>query len=210
MIHAQDCSCDPCLLALMHTDSRVQRQVGWERWYQRDYAAIHGYVARRCRAVGCTEHSDDIIQDAFMIGFRNIGNGSYQNRGKPLCGYLHGIAHNLVREVARLQNRETTNDDLIDARAAEVLALEDTIFLQQVLTLVQEAKARLSRRQQQILDGLYRRGQTSKQVGAALAKSANNVRIMALRAVNSINEYLDRQHNLSLSTDAIRLCLQMV
>lgn len=210
MTHPQDCSCDPCLLAHIRAADRAQRQAGWEQWYARDHATIQRYVNQRCHAVHCAQHSDDIVQETFIIGFRNIANGQYQDRGKPLCGYLHGIARNLVHEFARLQNRESVNEELLEMQAADVLALDDTIFLQQVLLFVQEAKARLSEMQQRILDDLYQQGQTSKQVGTALAKSANNIRIMALRALNAIRSYLVIQYHLNLSLDAIRFCLQIM
>ena len=210
MTHPQNCSCDPCLLALMQADDREPRQTGWDRWYQRDYERIQRYVTRRCHGVGCVAHSDDIVQETFVIGFRNISSRRYRHQGKALCAYLHGIARNLVREVARLQKREVADEQFLETQTMATLAVDDAAFLNQVLTLVGEAKTRLPDLQQQVIDGLYRRGHTSQRVGAELAKSANNVRAMARRAVKLICEYLARRYQLSLSHPAVRLCLQMM
>lgn len=210
MIHPVHCTCDLCLLDRMRASNQVDRQAGWDVWYQRDHQKIQRYVAKRCQVMHCGEHCDDIVQDTFVIAFRKVAEGQYQDQGKSLCSYLYGIARNLVYEVARFNRRNVANDDLLVQMQSNAPTLIESVVLEQVLTAIVESRGELAPVQQQILDGLYARGETSEQVGTTLKKSANNVRTIALRAIREIEQRLQQHYRLTVPTEAIRLGLQMV
>lgn len=207
--HRPTCNCDLWLLMQMRSENPVDRQRGWEAWYLRDAPVLRGYLGRRCQALHCPTHSEDILQDCFLTGFRNISGGRYTEQGKSLCAYLHGIAKNLLYEVIRLQKKETSDQALADVQVEEKISIENQVYLQEVLKLVEEARSRLSPVHQQVVEGLYGEGKSSNEVATELRKTAGNIRAIARRAVNEIRDYLARQYNLLLPSRSIRVWLEM-
>lgn len=208
MNHQSDCTCDRCLLALLTAPAAVQRQQGWQAWYDRDRSAVYGYIVRRCRNLGCVEHSDDILQDTFLIAFKNLNSGRFEQQGKALCAYLYGIARNLIYDMARLQQREVLHESETDLPNPHAMALDEQLYLQEVLSNVGDACTQLTPIQRNVVDGLYGQGKSSQDVGVELAKSAMNVRAIAVRATSVMRTYLARRYQLQLSADAIKLCLK--
>lgn len=208
MNHSADCSCDACLFAMITATDKQVQQMGWQAWYERDSAIVSAYVNRRCLAMGCSGHTEDIVQDAFVIAFKNIGSGRYQNQGKSLCAYLYGIARNLIYDVIRLRKRELSEEVDTEHQEQTPLSLEEQIYIQDFLSRVGEARSLLAPSQRTILDGLYSAGKSSKLVSREVKKSAVNVRAIASRAVDEIRNHLASAHALNVSKDAIRLGLQ--
>lgn len=210
MNHRPDCNCDPCLLAQMQSSNPAERQRGWTAWYSRDAATLLRYTERRCQTLGCGEHSEDMLQDTFVIGFRNISTGHFTEQGKSLCAYLHGIARNVIYDVARLQRKETLYEAECDRPVEEIISPEDRIELENIMRLVAEAYQQLSSLCRSIINGLYAQEKTSQELSVELRKSAINIRAIARRAVLSIHAYLADSYGIHLSSDAIRLCLKML
>src|SRR5262245_54606251 len=77
MEHLEHCNCDQCLLVQMMADDCTVRQCGWKSWYLRDAPTLHVFIEQQCRALGFHDHSEDILQDCFLIGFRNVANHKY-------------------------------------------------------------------------------------------------------------------------------------
>jgi len=73
---------------------------------------------------------------------------------------------------------------------------------------VREAYQQLAANQYNIVVGLYILGKTSVELSRELEKSAVNVRAIALRAINAMRAYLANRHQIDLSANALRLCLQ--
>jgi len=194
----------------MQSTHPAERQRGWNAWYARDAATLLRYIERRCQAMGCSDHSEDMLQDTFVIGFRNISTGRFAEQGKSLCAYLHGIARNLIYDVARLQRKETLYEAECDRPVEESISPEDRIELETILRLVAEAYQQLSSLCRSIIHGLYAQEKSSQELSAELRKSAINIRAIARRAVLSIHAYLADAYGIQLSSDAIRLCLKML
>lgn len=205
---SNDCHCDQCLINQMQTPDETERRKGWEAWYRRDYLSLRTLVERRCRAWQCLEHSQDIIQDSFIIGFENIASGRYQDRGKSLNAYLCGIAKNLIHEVFRLQMKEVSSEAYIDSLASDTLRTDDKIVLEEILVWVEGAYDQQPNLHRRVIDGLYAQGKSSDELGQELCKTATHTRTIAHRTVETIRMDLKRRHNLCLSTDVIRTCLK--
>ena len=210
MSHMSDCHCDQCLLAMMTATGAQLRQQGWQIWYERDRVALQRAIDRQCKALGCSLYSEDILQDAFVIGFRNISRGEFRDQGKALRAYLHGIARKLVYKVAYLQHKEPSYKADFDVEVEEIISPEDRIYVEHLLTSVGEACRQLPGPYCRVLKGLYAQEKNSQELSTELGKSPTNIRAIAHRAVQSIDQYLVDRQGLQLSTDAIRLCLKML
>lgn len=210
MEHPEECNCDQCLLAQMMDDDCRVRQSGWEAWYSRDATAMLAIIKRYCSAAGFQDHSEDILQDCFLIGFRNVARGKYTNQDKGLRAYLSGVAQNLVRELSRLHRREVVILDEHEEKAAVCADLDDSIYLQEVLNIVGEAYAQRPDVYRCVIRGIYAEGKTSSQVAVELGKNRGNVRAIAHRAVREIGHHIKQKHHVHLSAEAIRACLTVL
>lgn len=208
MVHQTHCDCDQCLLTQMQATDVTKRQQGWDAWYQRDALALHSFIARRCQMQRFPEHSEDILHDTFLIGFRNVSTGRYSEQSKPLSAYLHGIAKNLIYETARLQRKTSGNIAELEVKESGQLSLDDQLYVKEVLTLIREGYEQQPPLYQQVIDGLYVEGKSSKEMAQKLRKRAGNIRAIAYRAIQEIEKYLERQYKLQLSSKAIRASLE--
>jgi RNA polymerase sigma factor (sigma-70 family) len=204
-----ECACDQCLLEQMNATDPAIRTRGWEEWYRRDAPALQRYLERRCRRLHGVEHSEDLLHDCFVIGFRHISSGRYVNQGKSLRGYLYGIARYLIYELARsLHNESAYSDEALERPVAERIAIEDRIYLEEICRIVREAQARQPDLYRLVVEGIYVEGKSSDEMAYELSKTAGNIRIIACRAVNQMSRHLEHHHNVHISPLAIRSCLQ--
>jgi RNA polymerase sigma factor (sigma-70 family) len=203
------CSCDSCLLAQMRSGDAGQRKLGWQTWYERDALSIFAYLKRRCHELGCPEQSEELVQDCFIVGFKNISSGRFADKGKPLRAYLYGIAKNLLREVRWLRNKESM---LPEGNAAEPVAVSlnllDHAIVEQVLTMIRDAYEHLPLLAQRVITGLYAHGNTSKELASQLNKKASAVGNIASRAIKRIQWYLVAYYDMQLSASTIRFCFE--
>lgn len=201
---------DQRLLAGLKSPSEATRRAAWGTWYRRDHAKLAAYVCRRSAGMHCGDAAEDIVQEAFVIAFRHISGGTYEDRGRALMAYLYGIAGNLLRSTRRRQQRSAVDDSVLDFTPDRTLPVSDQVLVAEVLEAVRASYARLPVHQRDVIDGLYGEETTSHELGPVLGKTAVNVRTIAHRAVKSICQRLADEHDLHLSTDAVRLCLQMM
>ncbi len=201
---------DQRLLAMLQSPDEATRRAGWAAWYRRDQAKLKAYICRRSAGLRCSGAADDIVQDAFVIGFRYISEGKYEDRGRALLALLYGIAHNLVRSAARQRRRESEDNRYLDFAPATALSVEHKIVVAQVMEAVRAIYAELSDGHRNVIEGLYGEAKASHVLGAELGKKATNIRAIAHRAIKSICQRLADEYDLHLSADAVRTCLQMM
>ena len=204
-----ECNCDRCLLTLMKSPKACERQRGWESWYQRDAATLLTFIQRRAIPLHCMEHGEDILHDCFLIGFKQISSGHFLDRGISLCGYLVGIAKNRLYQVIHLGRGVMALGD-IEVEDTLGLDIDESLYLEEVVNRVREACTQRSQIYQRVIEGVYVEGKSSDEVAAELDKSAGNIRAIAHRAVREIRDYLENQHRMSLSAEAIRACLEVI
>lgn len=208
MEHPGACYCDQCLIKQMQSPEETERRKGWQTWFKRDCQLLYRFVHRRCYAMGCSEHSQDIVQESFIKGFENISTERYQDRGKPLSAYLCGIAKNLIYELFRLQVKEVKDEAYLHSLADNTIGIEGKVVLKEVEALVKAARDRQPELHRQVIDGLYAQGKSSKVLGEELNTTASNTRIIGHRTIEAIQRELEHRYRLHLSTDAIRAYLK--
>lgn len=207
MDHHAVCTCDQCLLSQLLSALPGERRQGWHAWHQRDAPALFAYIDRRCRLFHCVEHSEDILQDCFLIAFRNIAQGAYLDCGKGLLAYIAGIARNRLRELRRRQRREWPSSSEFEAVGDGSLDLDSRLYVSEAIQLVREGCTLRPRLHQQVVAGIYSQGKSSGELAAELGIKAGHVRAIAYRTVHEIGYHVQQQHKLHLSAEAIRACL---
>jgi RNA polymerase sigma factor (sigma-70 family) len=185
------------------------RQQGWEVWYLRDALVLSAFLEQRCRAMNCSEACEDILQETFVAGFKNVSCGRYIDQGTGLCGYLYGIAKNLLSETLRHQKKESIKSGDGELEMGMVPSFEDTLFLDEIRRLVREAHDHQSPLYQWVIDGYYMQGRSPDDLAVELGKTAGNIRVIAHRAVNEIAKDLERRHQMHISSKAIRAFLEI-
>jgi RNA polymerase sigma-70 factor (ECF subfamily) len=194
----------------MQAGDPAERKQGWEAWYRRDAQCLLHFLQQRCRALGCPDQAEDLLQDCFVIGFRNVASGAFSPSDKPLGAYLVGIAKNLLRELYRARQRGLADLDEEVAASSSGVEPEDSLFVAEVVGMVRAAAAQGPDVYRQVLAGMYAEGKSSHQLAAELGKNAGNVRAIAHRGVREIGRHLERQHSMHLSAEAIRACLEVI
>jgi RNA polymerase sigma factor (sigma-70 family) len=192
----------------MRTADAVERQRGWDAWYRRDAPVIQTYIERRCHVLGLPGHSEDLLQDCFLIGFKNVSNRLYREEKTALRPYLIGIVKNLLHEVIRLQRREPILPTGVEIEDSTAFGLDDTILMEEIMQWVREARECQSDLYQQVVEGIYGDGKSAAELAGELDKTAGNIRAIAHRAVHDIRQHLVCQHKTHLSSRAIRACLE--
>ena len=201
-------NCDQSLLTLLISEDAQMRQQGWQAWYERDHAALYAAVSRRCWDMGNMAQCDDIVHDTFIIAFKKMEEKEFTYQGKSLCAYLHGISKNLIYDLYRRRKRVAFQELDVETPQENLVGLADQVHLRDILLRVREAYQQLAANQYNIVVGLYILGKTSVELSRELEKSAVNVRAIALRAINAMRAYLANRHQIDLSANALRLCLQ--
>jgi RNA polymerase sigma factor (sigma-70 family) len=210
MAHFSESTGDQLLLMQMRATDAAVRQQGWEAWYKRDASDLQRYIYRHAYNLRCAQHSEDILQDCFVIGFKNVSSGAYREQEISLYFYLVGIARNLLRKTVRQQRREPTIFDELEVEDESLFGVAEQIDLEETVNGVREACSSLSSNYQRVVEGIYVRGKTSHEVGEEVGKSAGNVRAISFRAVREIGQYLERRRSMHLSAEAIRACLEVI
>jgi DNA-directed RNA polymerase specialized sigma24 family protein len=192
----------------MRSSDAAEREQGWALWYQRDGTKLLAYLERRVHTGHSSEQSEDLLQDCFVIGFRNVSSGRYVEQGNSLCAYLYGIARRLLYESARLQKREVSfpqgdDEDVVK----QEIELAERVWLSEVLELVKCSCAQKPVLAQRVVAELYSAGKSPDELAHELSKSAGNIRTIAHRTISGIAGDLARQ-GISLSTQGVRTCLQ--
>lgn len=210
MGHPGECTCDGCLLLRMRSPLPGERRDGWAAWYQRDAQALLASIERRCSLLRCRGYGEDLLQDCFLIAFRNVAQGAYRDQGKGLKAYIAGIARNRLRELRRLHKHECSADDETENVRDQSLDLHSRACVTEVVRLVREGRTLRPALHQRVVTGIYVEGKSSDQLAAELGIRPGNVRAIAYRTVHEIGCHVRQQHKLQLTAAAIRACLEML
>lgn len=88
-------------------------------WYNRDYSYIKGYILSNS---GTEEHAKEIYQDAFMVVYQKIIDGTFQSQA-TIKTFLYAVARNLwlkqLRDTKKVEKTEAIQDLQIAAIGEE-------------------------------------------------------------------------------------------
>jgi RNA polymerase sigma-70 factor (ECF subfamily) len=138
--------------------------------------------------VGVVADVEDLTQEVFIRAWRSIGR--YKPRKRPFLAWLYTIAHNLVIDHYRSKGREHL---VRFQEAAPVAEGQQDPEMDSLLALdvVRRLLARLPSEQQQVLMLRFVEGFDYAEVAAALGKSQGAVRVIQLRALWRLRQWLE-------------------
>jgi len=170
-------------------------------WMGRDESKIKRFVERHNAFF-----FEDITQESFWIGYRNIRSGKYtQQEGASLTSYLFGIAGRRVIALNRkLDNCHQPLEDVDNQGEAKELQVEDLKQADQIeevekqLDLIPRIKlmvnaffTKLSTQDQRILLSKYDEGMDSKEIGKKFGMTNGNVRQRQYRALLALKAEME-------------------
>jgi RNA polymerase sigma-70 factor (ECF subfamily) len=172
-------------------------------WFERYFAAVHGFVRRRVAA--CPGLADDVTQEVFLLALRNIHDFD-PSRGAMLP-WLTYIARNCARKAlrqARPSAMAVTDVDETGARDRfpflDAGPLPQEVLAQaEVVDRVHAALASLAPQDQRVLESHYFLEQPLDQIAGAEATTVVAVKSLlhrarlAFKAVFEEGGYSDRQ-----------------
>ena len=180
------------------------KRASWEAWYVRDKAALLAFVNGRTGSLGFNNIAEDIVQNAFEIGFRNIINHKYIVQKVSLYAYLKGIAKNLIREAVRCRQNDNKSQLFDDMHVEDKLGPEMLLVYKECLKSFTEAYSACSLQQREVLKSNYLQGMSSKEAACKLGLTPENIRIITYRAVAAMQQNLLHNHSLDVPAANIR------
>jgi len=183
---------DEALVRQMQCSNPKLRAESWQRWFERDSDELRKYV---CGRIGQwnSSHSEDILQECFLIGFINVSSGQYEDRGKPLLAYLKGIAHNLMLAYWRTRQRVKLLEESENRGERHHFSspcIDEAIDLQAALRhALRIAQRGLSERRIQVLKMRFLLEKSSAEIGEELGISEGHVRQETYRALQYLRTH---------------------
>jgi len=136
---------------------------------------------------------DDIAQETFLGAFRNL---QAYDGDSSFCAWLLGIAKNqalnyLRQEARRLKREQKALDLALAEGAAEQAAGESAENSDLLLAALQQCLKVLPNVSSQLVRGFYFEGRNAGQIGKALGRSENAVRLLLFRVRQQLRKCVD-------------------
>ena len=173
---------DETLIAL----AQAGEQEAFGILYERHFDAVYRYVSYR---LGNVEDTEDITTTVFIKAWQKLD--SYVWKGKPFLAWLYRIAHNLLIDFRRgnqkvMRDIELQNDLIDESQLLEKQITKD-LQLQDVLLAMNE----LGLLQQEVLTLRFMLGLSHQEVAAVIDRSEGAVRIIQYRALKKLRAKLN-------------------
>jgi RNA polymerase sigma-70 factor (ECF subfamily) len=153
----------------------------WADLYDRHFPTLYRYSYARLR---CREEAEDIAAQVFVDALRGIDR--YEERGRPILAWLYRIAHNLIVERMRRDERarrlSATLSPNLDHHPGPEGCLDNLDLL--------DALARITPEQSEVIILRFLSQMTSKEVAAALGKTEPAVTSLQFRGMAALKRAL--------------------
>jgi RNA polymerase sigma-70 factor (ECF subfamily) len=146
---------------------------------------VYRHIAYRVRVVADVE---DLTQEVFVRAWHAIRR--YKTGQRPFLAWLYTIAHNLVIDYYRKKGRELLSPlEELPPRVSGQSDADTELFLDR--DVVRRMLAQLPEDQQKVLMFRFVEGLDHAEVAAALGKSQGAVRVIQLRALRRLRQWLE-------------------
>jgi RNA polymerase sigma-70 factor (ECF subfamily) len=162
--------------------------LAWSEIYLRHYGAVYGYLFGR---LGRKEDAEDLASQVFLEALKGIDR--YSDRGRPLVGWLFGIARNLsnnrFRRTRLAPVESIDRDDLVDANAVSWDHRDESMDLI-------DSVNKLTEDQRDTIILRFYVGLSAKEAAEVLGKSEQAINALQFRAVATLRrQLLGTQHS---------------
>ncbi len=166
---------------------RAQKQdhQAFTQLYEAYFDKIYRYVSFRVRN---DMEAEDMTQQVFMKVLNSIS--SYKSQGVPFSSWVYRIAHNLVVDFMRQQNKKAT----VDIEGLQLISpAEDTqsvLEKQADVAAVKEASRQLTASQQEVLSLRFAGELSISECAKIMGKSEGAIKALQHSAVQALRKAL--------------------
>jgi RNA polymerase sigma-70 factor (ECF subfamily) len=154
----------------------------WEHWFEQYYQQLYSYAFLRTRRKADAE---DIVSQVLLEAVKGIDR--YQYQGRPIIAWLFGIAHNLIADAfKRQQRRSDVESGSANAEAAGA-GLEDRIENLDLLLALDE----LTEEQRDVIILRFFMGLATREIGEMLGKTETAVYSLQARAILALRSSME-------------------
>jgi RNA polymerase sigma-70 factor, ECF subfamily len=129
--------------------------------------------------------ADDLTGEVFLRMIKSLPR--YQDRALPFRAWLYRIAHNLVIDYHRKQDRRVTMPlEKMDNRLVEIKSLEERTEQTVTFEQVQQALAQLAPHEREVIEMRFLAGLSLKETAHALDRTVAAVKALQYRGLVSL------------------------
>lgn len=154
--------------------------------YERHFDAVYRYISYR---LGNVEDTEDITTSVFLKAWQKIN--SYTWKGKPFLAWLYRIAHNLLIDFRRGNQKISSDIELKNSLADDSQIPEKQITTDLQLKDMWDAMNQLDPLEQEVLTLRFMVGLSHQAVADIISRSAGATRILQHRALKKLRAQLD-------------------
>jgi len=142
--------------------------------------------------LGCKEQVEDVVHQAFMLGFDRLANGRLF-RGDP-GKWLRGTVRNLVCEVWR-RNRKLPQDvaDLLQQVVAQADEAGDAMDRSSLSAALRRCLERLEEADRELIGQRYENGWRVTEIARRMQVSASTLRVRLFRVRQGLKSCVEAQ-----------------
>ncbi len=164
---------------------RVHDDEAWQQLFQEHYHRVYHYAYLR---TGNTADADDIASTVFVEAAKGIVNFEY--RGAPVASWLFRIAHNETVDTLKKRAR-TAAASLDHPEAAAAVSLRDDIASSDNWSDLSGALGKLKQEHRDVVTLRLVEGHSVQEVAQMLGKTEGAVKVMQMRALQSLRGKLN-------------------
>jgi len=154
--------------------------------YQRYLKQIYRYIFYR---VGNATEAEDLTEQTFLKAWEAIGR--FREQGVPFIAWLYRLAHNLVIDYRRTRHQAVSLETACDTMD-QAVSPEELAAVRLDVAALQQAIARLTPEQQQVIILRFVQGLSHGDVAVIMGKNEGAIRGLQHRALESLHALLDR------------------
>ena len=152
--------------------------------YQQNLKPIYRYIFYK---VGNPTEAEDLTEQTFLKAWEAIRR--YREQGVPFAAWLYRLAHNLVIDYHRTRHEALPLDEILDAEDGQT-GPEEIAAIRLDVQTVQQAIARLTPEQQQVVILRFVQGLSHREVAAIMGKNEGAIRGLQHRALEALHTLL--------------------
>jgi RNA polymerase sigma-70 factor (ECF subfamily) len=158
--------------------------VAWRRLFDEQYQRVYAYAYAR---TGSAHDAEDIASNTFAEAVRGIG--GFRFRGAPVAAWLLRIAHNETVDLLKRRSRQATSSIDRDQEAWSLRAREDAGASDEWRD-VRDALGTLKKEHREVITLRLLEGRSIIETAAALQKSEAAIKVLQMRALQSLRRRL--------------------
>jgi len=173
---AREATQDPDYDGFLVQQAKLGESEVWKYWFDEHYEQLYRYAYLRLRR---KDEAEDLVAQVFLEAVKGIKR--YEYKGRPIVAWLFGIAHNLIADHFKRQERRAGVEGTA-AAGTGASGMEERIENIDLLNALDS----LTDEQRDVVILRYFMGVKPRQIGEVLNKSEAAVYSLQARAIHAL------------------------